>query len=213
MGCSVGIDIRSVGALAEELKRPEAAVRNTLKDLGVVVIDGNYNHDRYLAAFSEPSWLRNKRNEWSLSHDGGLGAVKYILDPLKINIVQHEMSRANYLMLEGPGRLRHFVKLQYRNKWVKQKDRSSVCFDCKGLTDETQGNQYFMFVCIEGKMAWAFSRNQLISYYNFLRTAPPSYVDGVICRWDDRTAVGGGLHFWLNEDCPSLLVDKKQLGF
>ena len=212
MGYSVEIDIRSVKSLAEELKRPEAAVRTTLKDLGVVVIDGHYNHDRYLAAYSEPTWLRNKRNEWSLSHDKGLGAVKYILDPLKVNIVQHDMSQANYLMLEGPSRVRSFVKLHFRNSWVVQKDRLSVCFDCKGFTDETQEYQHVMFVCIEGKTAWAFSRQQLISYYNFLRNAPPSYTDGVICRWNDRTSPNGGLHFWLNDDCPSLLTDKSQLG-
>lgn len=207
----MAVDVRTVAQLSEQLRRPEKAVLATLNELGVVVVDGLYNHGRYEAALTEPKWLRNKRNEWSLSHATGLGAIKYILDPLKINIVQHHMCGPNFLMLEGASRKRAWVKVHYRNTWIKQKSRNTAHFECKGFGAD-DAPEHYLFVCLEEPMAWHFTRTQLRDYANYLKGSPPRYVDGVISRWGDRQAAAGGLHFWLNEDCPSVLTDAAVLG-
>jgi hypothetical protein len=207
----VPVDVRSVDALSKQLERSPKQILATLSEMGVVVVDGLYNHTRYEAALSEPKWLRNKRNEWSLSDNTGLGAIKYVLDPLKINIVQHDMRVVNYLMLEGPSRKRQFVRVHYRNNWIKQKTRLSCCFETTGFQEDT-APLHTLFVCIEGRVIWHFSRKELREYASHLSVGAPRYLDGVTSRWNDREREDGRLHFWLDEDCASVLTSCSSLG-
>jgi hypothetical protein len=200
------VKIRKVDELCTELVRPLPAVKAMLADLGVTVIDGYYDHARYESALAEPGWLRGKRKEWTLSHSTGLGAVKYVLDPLKISIVSHDMRGVNqYLTLQTPKRTRHLCKLLYRNSWMPVKSKKVAAFNVKGFCHDHAPLDY-LFVCIEGPLAWHLKRDEMRLQWRTLSKEPAKYVQGLQCSWGDRQLSHGGLHLWLDKDSPHLLT-------
>lgn len=209
-------DIREVSSLAETLKKSVKDTEKALTELGVSTISGYYDHARYTAAFNEPSWLRERRNEWTLSHDKGLGAAKYVLDALDIDIVQHDLAVPQRLMLQTRNKRgrnkRSLVKLYYRNKWIKRDYNVSNAVNFIATNFLNTDAQAYLFLCVEGKTAWAYSTEMLQVYFDELREQPfPQYVDSVICREVDKEHPNGSLHFWLNEESDSLLTHATQL--
>lgn len=201
------VQVRAVDALCSDLKMKLPGVKQILADLGVTIIDGYYDHSRYESALNEPSWLRNKRREWSLSHTTGLGAVKHLLDPLKVNIVAHDFRGPNnYITIETANRKRYWCKLCFRNSWAKCTTKEVASFFVRGFNEEFVPEHYLL-MCVEGNLAWHFSRDFLRKSWDELRHDPPKYVEGVQCSWSDRHLKQGSLHFWLDFDSPHLLTD------
>jgi hypothetical protein len=157
------VRVRTVESLASALKKDVKTVRVHLKTLGVVIVDGCYDHVRYEAALNEPNWLRNKRTEWSLSHSSGLGAIKYLLDPLKINIVAHECRGSQYLMLRGPSGSRTFCKVYYTGSLLATRTKQYGYFHINNFlrNGERDVHTHYMCVSFEGPFAWVLSKTKL----------------------------------------------------
>ena len=199
------VKVRSLDELCAELKKKPQVVRSMLADLGVTIIDGFYDHARYESALAEPSWLRNKRKEWTLSPTTGLGAIKHALDPLKMTIVSHDMRGPNqYITIRDDKHQRHLCKVLYRNNWMPLKTSRVASFYVRGFMHEHAPDTYLM-VCIEQPCIWMFKRTFMQSQFAKLAKHPPKYVKGVQCSWSDRELLQGGLHFWLDEKSDYLL--------
>jgi len=165
------IRVRTVESLASALKKDNKTVRVQLKTLGIAVVDDCYDHVRYEAALNEPNWLRNKRAEWSLNHFSGLGAIKYLLDPLKVNIVAHECRGSQYLMLRGSSGAKTYCKVYYSGTLLSSKSRSLGYFHINNFLREEARDAFTHYMCVsfEGPHAWVFPKNTLCNVYNMLR--------------------------------------------
>lgn len=135
----------------------KTTARKLLKEKGIVVVDGMYDSRRLDAAMNEPAWLRTKRNNWSLSHTSGLGAVKYVLDPLKINTVEHECRGSQWLMLEGPKKNRQFVKMYYTGRMLSLGIQK---FELRNFLRE-DASEYYLCAGFDGPHLWAISARTL----------------------------------------------------
>jgi hypothetical protein len=235
----MGIRLRQVEDLAKELKSDKKQTLARLTNLGVKVIDGYFDAVRFEAAVQEPSWLRGKRNEWSLSPRTGLGAVKFLLDPLGISIVEHECRGSNYLMLRrdlsagvkgamansargkvaavvsAGSRLSEkkvFCKMYYKGTFSSNKKHKVCAFEINNIKHELAPD-YYLGMCFEGPLLWAFDRDDMLEYHAKLKKSEYGKVyDGLSISADQANRELGGVHALVDELSLWLLKDAKQLG-
>ena len=224
------IRLRQVEDLAKEIKRDQKQTLAHLNELGVKVIDGFFDSVRFEAAVSEPQWLREKRNAWSLSPRVGLGAIKHLLDPLGVIMVEHECRGSQYLMLRragpsiaanaskkttagtGLGTQKVLCKLYYRGAFLSTRAHKTAAFDIHNFL-RADAPATYLGVCFEGPMMWAFSKRELVSVHTQL--SKREYGDrkwdlGISAAQQDREF--GGVHALVNERSRWLLTDASQLG-
>jgi len=221
------IRLRPVEDLAKELKRDKKQTLAHLNALGVKVVDGFFDTVRFEAAVGEPQWLRNKRNEWSLSPRTGLGAVKHLLDPLGVIIIEHECRGSQYLMLrsggpsitgrsgsagKGLGSKKSFCKMYYKGTFISQRTNKTVSFDINNFKKD-DAPDYYVCMCFEGPLMWVFSKDALLEAHASLRRSGyGKYVDEMTISQSQLEREFGGIHALVNDKSSSLLVDAKQLG-
>jgi hypothetical protein len=213
------IRLRSVSDLAAELKVSPKAAQQRLSDLGIRVIGDMFDQIRFEAALAEPQWLRDKRNAWTLTPRTGLGAVKHILDPLGVVMVEHECRGAQYLMLRrmvGPARnrlsgVKVFCKMYYKGQFVSDK-KHTAAFDIVNFMGDSAPRIY-LGMCFEGPMLWAFDTAQLCKIYRkLLKSDTGSEIAGVSANRDMRSRELGGIHALVDDKSPWLLTNASQLG-
>jgi hypothetical protein len=171
----MAIRLRTVDNLAKEVGGRKSALA-LLAEKGVRVINDTFDDNRLEAAYAEPRWLHTRRQDWSLSHHSGLGAVKYLLDPLKVNIVQHECRGSQWLMLEGPSRRRQFVKMYYTGKMTGTANPAAN-FQIRNFLREDAPN-FYVLMSFEGPHIWSVPSRKLAEMWRLLkRTRKPSESD------------------------------------
>lgn len=159
------IRLRSVDDFAKEVGGKKKA-KQILSDKGIRIIDGFFDERRLEAAFAEPAWLRNRRKAWSLSHTSGLGAVKYLMDPLKINIIEHECRGAQWLMLQGSSGKRNFVKMYYKGTLTH-----SMTVGRFEIRNFLRSNAPSHFLCVAFPLphAWVLEAKELTKRWHALK--------------------------------------------
>lgn len=161
----MGIKLRSVEDLAKELDRTQVSTQKFLFDQGIRVVDGFFNQQRLDAASLEPAFVTKRRQGWGLSHASGLGAIKFLLDPLKVDIVEHECRGAQWLMLRGPKLKRNRVKVYYKGKLNNY--GKSAQFQIRNFLREGAPT-HFLCVSFDGPHAWAISSRELTKKWDLL---------------------------------------------
>lgn len=169
----MGIKLRTVDDFAEEVGG-KAVAKQMLSDRGIRVISGFFDDRRLQAAFSEPRWLRDRRKGWSLSHTSGLGAVKHWMDPLKINIVEHECRGSQWLMLQGPSGSRNFVKMYYKGRLSAR--GTAARFEIRNFLRENAPT-HFLCTSFEGPHLWAITTKELTKRWHDLQKAKQFAID------------------------------------
>jgi hypothetical protein len=155
--------LRAVSDLAAEVGDIKKA-RKILFNAGIKPVADYFDQSRLDIAVNEPQWHRSRNKAWSLSSKAGLGAMKYMLDPLKIDIMSHECKRSQWLTLQGPNRSRSYVKVHYKGKG----SYDGAAFQLRGFLYEDAPEYYFL-ICFEGPWAWVVSRSKCRSIWTKLK--------------------------------------------
>lgn len=156
------IRLRSVEDFAKEAGGKKKALE-LLKKQNIRVLDGYFDERRLEAALSEPAWLKDRRREWNLSPTSGLGAIKQLLDPLKVDIVEHECRGSQWLTLQREKQnkpRRSTVKVYYKGGLSNGNRGTKVRFDIWNfLRDDAP--DYYLCMCFEGPRAWVLDPQEL----------------------------------------------------
>jgi hypothetical protein len=156
--------LRHIDDLAEELGSA-AKAKSALVSADVRVINGFYDHGALEAVFAEPKATnvgRAKKNLFTLSETDGIGAIKHCLDKVDLDIVRHLYHGTNFITARNAKGKRRRMKVysasRTRTQW------QIAYFQCTGFLDHRNPG-YYLFVCYEGPIAWAMSRNDLIAMH------------------------------------------------
>jgi len=202
------VRLRSIHKLAKEQSTTADVMVGILAARGIAVVGDLYDAALYEAvgtATDAPT--SSKVNRWGLSHRLGLGAVKFLLDPLSIHITVHDCRGSQYLMLRKKGRL-SYVKWHYANYAAV---RTSTCkFQVRGFVYDAKYD-YYLFTCFDGPFAWVIPRKQLLSTWNALLKGKEVNDFGIIKGQEENE--GGALQIRLHTETSKFaLTDSKQLG-
>jgi hypothetical protein len=203
------IRLRRVDALATELKKSATDVKKMLSAKGIVVVDGYYDGGLFDAVFKEPALLGRKRVEWGLSHRLGLGAVKYLMDPLGIRIVVHDCKATQYLMLRRSSK-NVYVNWRYAN----EPTTASCCvFGVRNFLRDNAPN-YYLFTCFDGPIGWVVPTKAMVAAWTTLKANGPDDTSIFSIPTGFEEHEGGSLFIQLDLTSSKYeLKDHKQLGF
>lgn len=206
------IRLRRVANLAKEVNKSVEETTKILSARGIVVIDGFYDRGLFEALFNEPALLTKKRIEWGISHRLGIGAVKYLLDPLGIRIVVHDCRGSQWLMLRSENK-NVLTRWQYANGYTS----GPWCvFSVRNFLQEGAA-PYYLFTVFDGPHAWAISTKTLVAAWDALKQGRGSKA-GIEDHFSIPEGLtdheGGALSVRVSVESHKFeLKSKKQLGF
>lgn len=164
----MAFELRHIDDLAEEVGGLTKA-RKLLKDAGINVVGGFYDHGAVQALFAEPSESNigaRKKNKWTIAETDGIGAIKHVLDRVDLDIVRHLYHSTNYLTVRNAkGRRRH-LKVYSTAYMQVRSERAS--FTLTGYLSPDAPN-YYLLVCYDGPIAWAVKRRELVEIDKVIR--------------------------------------------
>ncbi len=204
----MGIRIRRVSELAKEINKSVEDTTKLLSARGIVVIDGYFDKGLFEALYNEPSLLTRKRTDWGLSHRLGIGAVKYLLDPLGIRIVVHDCRGTQWLVLRSDSK-NVLVRWQYANDFTAG---TWCAFSVRNFL-RPNAPPYYLFTVFNGPHAWAISTRTLVVAWNKLHENEEKHdIFKIPDGFEEHE--GGALSVSLTASSNKFeLKDKKQLGF
>lgn len=156
-----------------------------------------------------PQWLQQRREACDLDPTHGLGAIKWLLDEFRVNIVRHEYVGVNFVSLRrGRGPTRRFK--------VHTAGRVSgyvAPFGVRNFMREDAPEQY-LFVAFEPQpMMWTATADELSEVYDYPtanRVLPPGE-GGARINYDVSEYTQGALHLALKATHPWRVKSHKDL--
>lgn len=152
--------LRHIDDLTDEVGTKQKA-EELLRAADIRVVNGFFDDGALHAVFAEPKATnigRKAKDRWTIAETDGIGALKAVLDRVGLDIVRHLYHATNYLTVRnGKGRRRRckvYSASRTHTQWQVAK------YSVTGFLDPTQPS-YYLFICYEGPIAWALSRQQL----------------------------------------------------
>lgn len=115
----------------------------------------------------EPQWLVKRRNNCALDPMEGLGALKFLLDPLKVDIIQHRYVGVNYVSLRRHKKKSKEFKLYTRSKMGQY----NASFVVTNFMYQDSPQQYLFMALRPEPILWAASQDMLMDAHEELITA------------------------------------------
>ena len=110
------------------------------------------------------------------------------------------------------GQRKAFCKMYYKGSFGQHRKHKVASFNINNFLHEN-APEYYLGMCFEGPLLWAFSKAELIDVYRKLkRQEHGTVMHNLTISSDQQGREFGGLHAVVNETSSWLLKDAKQLG-